>query len=173
MADQSGPFDYHLTRKLVELCRANDIRYQKDVFRFYRSDFGHAGSPGRMCVPRHHLRRRCVPRLCAYTCTAALARGTGDRLCRQPRGITRDFQPTARPQGLHPPADARGVQGTVLRCRERGPRGITPEAEKSSPGRTARATRASRGPAPCERQSRDDRRNPHPAGFRCCVRSSA
>lgn len=38
MADQTGPFDYHLTRKLVELCRANDIRYQKDIFRFYRSD---------------------------------------------------------------------------------------------------------------------------------------
>lgn len=38
MADQTGPFDYHLTRKLVRLCRDHDIRVQKDVFRYYRSD---------------------------------------------------------------------------------------------------------------------------------------
>ncbi|MBX2805554.1 MAG: osmoprotectant NAGGN system M42 family peptidase, partial [Hyphomicrobiales bacterium] len=38
MADQSGPFDYHLTKKLVDLCKENEIRYQKDIFRFYRSD---------------------------------------------------------------------------------------------------------------------------------------
>lgn len=38
MADQTGPFDFHLTQKLVKLCRDNDIRYQKDVFRHYRSD---------------------------------------------------------------------------------------------------------------------------------------
>ena len=38
MADQSGPFDYHLTKKLVRLCQENDIRYQKDIFRYYRSD---------------------------------------------------------------------------------------------------------------------------------------
>ncbi|WP_299820963.1 osmoprotectant NAGGN system M42 family peptidase [uncultured Roseibium sp.] len=38
MADQTGPFDFHLTRKMVQLCRDNDIKYQKDVFRFYRSD---------------------------------------------------------------------------------------------------------------------------------------
>jgi peptidase M42 family hydrolase len=38
MADQCGPFDYHLTKKLVRLCREYEIRYQKDVFRYYRSD---------------------------------------------------------------------------------------------------------------------------------------
>jgi peptidase M42 family hydrolase len=38
MADMAGPFDWHLTKKLVELCRDNDIVYQKDVFRHYRSD---------------------------------------------------------------------------------------------------------------------------------------
>lgn len=46
MADQTGPFDYHLTRKLVELCRANDIRHQKDIFRFYRSDSASAIEAG-------------------------------------------------------------------------------------------------------------------------------
>ena len=46
MADQTGPFDYHLTRKLVELCQQNDIRYQKDVFRYYRSDSASALDAG-------------------------------------------------------------------------------------------------------------------------------
>jgi len=46
MADQTGPFDYHLTKKLVELCRANEIRYQKDIFRFYRSDSASAIEAG-------------------------------------------------------------------------------------------------------------------------------
>ena len=42
MADQTGPFDWHLTRKLVDLCRAHAIAYQKDVFRHYRSDLASA-----------------------------------------------------------------------------------------------------------------------------------
>ncbi len=46
MADQTGPFDYHLTKKLVDLCKDNDIRYQKDVFRYYRSDSASAVEAG-------------------------------------------------------------------------------------------------------------------------------
>ena len=46
MADQTGPFDWHLNRKLVQLCRDNDIRYQKDVFRYYRSDSASALASG-------------------------------------------------------------------------------------------------------------------------------
>jgi peptidase M42 family hydrolase len=46
MADQSGPFDYHLTRKLVRLCVENEIIYQKDVFRHYRSDVASAVEAG-------------------------------------------------------------------------------------------------------------------------------
>ena len=38
MADQTGPFDYHLTQSLVRICREEDIRHQKDIFRYYRSD---------------------------------------------------------------------------------------------------------------------------------------
>ena len=38
MADQVGPFDYHLTRKLIRLCEDHGIRHQRDVFRYYRSD---------------------------------------------------------------------------------------------------------------------------------------
>jgi putative aminopeptidase FrvX len=46
MADQSGPFDYHLTRQLVELCQKNAIEYRKDVFRHYRSDSASALEAG-------------------------------------------------------------------------------------------------------------------------------
>lgn len=46
MADQTGPFDFHLTRKLVNLCREHDIRHQKDVFRCYRSDSASAIEAG-------------------------------------------------------------------------------------------------------------------------------
>jgi peptidase M42 family hydrolase len=46
MADQTGPFDYHLTQKLVRLCRENDIRFQKDIFRHYRSDSASAVEAG-------------------------------------------------------------------------------------------------------------------------------
>lgn len=38
MADMTGPFDYHLTRRLVLICQEFGIRYQRDVFKYYRSD---------------------------------------------------------------------------------------------------------------------------------------
>lgn len=46
MADQTGPFDYHLTKKLYELCGEHDIQVQKDVFRYYRSDAASAVEAG-------------------------------------------------------------------------------------------------------------------------------
>lgn len=38
MADMSGPFDYHLTHRLLQLCREFEIPHQRDIFRYYRSD---------------------------------------------------------------------------------------------------------------------------------------
>ncbi|PLW78263.1 osmoprotectant NAGGN system M42 family peptidase [Cohaesibacter celericrescens] len=46
MGDQTGPFDYHLTNKMVDLCGLHDIKFQKDVFRFYRSDSASAIEAG-------------------------------------------------------------------------------------------------------------------------------
>ena len=46
MADQTGPFDYHLTRKLIRLCQEDDIAFQQDVFRYYRSDSASAIEAG-------------------------------------------------------------------------------------------------------------------------------
>jgi peptidase M42 family hydrolase len=46
MADSSGPFDYHLTNKLIDLCEAQDIPFQRDIFRFYRCDSAAAVEAG-------------------------------------------------------------------------------------------------------------------------------
>ncbi len=46
MADSSGPFEYHLTNKLVDLCEAFDIPFQRDVFRHYRCDSASAIEAG-------------------------------------------------------------------------------------------------------------------------------
>ncbi|WP_290687671.1 MULTISPECIES: osmoprotectant NAGGN system M42 family peptidase [unclassified Haematobacter] len=46
MADQTGPFDYHLSRKLHALCLDHGVRVQKDVFRYYRSDAASAVEAG-------------------------------------------------------------------------------------------------------------------------------
>lgn len=46
MMDQSGPFDYHLSRKLISLCREHGISHARDVFRYYRSDSASAIEAG-------------------------------------------------------------------------------------------------------------------------------
>lgn len=46
MADQTGPFDWHLSRKLARLAREHGIALQKDVFRYYRSDSASALESG-------------------------------------------------------------------------------------------------------------------------------
>ncbi|KAA5804759.1 osmoprotectant NAGGN system M42 family peptidase [Alkalicaulis satelles] len=46
MADQTGPFDYHLTQKLLRLCRDEGIEHQRDIFRYYRSDSASAIEAG-------------------------------------------------------------------------------------------------------------------------------
>lgn len=38
MKDSSGPFDYHLSHHLLDICRQFSIPHQRDVFRFYYSD---------------------------------------------------------------------------------------------------------------------------------------
>jgi peptidase M42 family hydrolase len=46
MADMTGPFDYHLTRRLCRLCRSAGISYARDTFRYYRSDVAAAIESG-------------------------------------------------------------------------------------------------------------------------------
>ncbi len=46
MMDSAGPFDYHLTHKLLRLCRDHGIPHQRDVFKHYRSDSASAVEAG-------------------------------------------------------------------------------------------------------------------------------
>jgi peptidase M42 family hydrolase len=46
MADSSGPFDYHLSHKLLGLCDKYDIAHQRDVFKYYRCDAASAVEAG-------------------------------------------------------------------------------------------------------------------------------
>jgi len=46
MQDSTGPFDYHLARKLVGLCEQHRIPYRRDVFVHYRSDAASALEAG-------------------------------------------------------------------------------------------------------------------------------
>ncbi|GIW50756.1 MAG: hypothetical protein KatS3mg081_0111 [Gemmatimonadales bacterium] len=46
MMDSSGPFDYHLTRKLIALCEEHSIPHCRDVFTHYRSDSASAVDAG-------------------------------------------------------------------------------------------------------------------------------
>jgi peptidase M42 family hydrolase len=38
MQDSSGPFDYHLSRRLLSLCQEHGIDARRDIYGFYRSD---------------------------------------------------------------------------------------------------------------------------------------
>ena len=46
MMDSSGPFDYHLTHKLIGLCHLHSIPHQRDVFLHYRCDSAAAVEAG-------------------------------------------------------------------------------------------------------------------------------
>lgn len=46
MQDMSGPFDYHLTHKLIALAKEHDIPHRRDVFKYYRSDSASAVEAG-------------------------------------------------------------------------------------------------------------------------------
>lgn len=46
MMDSSGPFDYHLSRKLLNLCHLHKIEHQRDLFRYYRCDSASAVEAG-------------------------------------------------------------------------------------------------------------------------------
>lgn len=46
MMDSAGPFDWHLTRHLLGLCREHGIEHTRDVYRFYRSDAASALEAG-------------------------------------------------------------------------------------------------------------------------------
>ena len=48
--DSGGPYSYELTTKLVELAKANNVKYVLDIFPYYGSDIGAAWRSGVDCA---------------------------------------------------------------------------------------------------------------------------
>jgi peptidase M42 family hydrolase len=46
MHDMAGPFDYHLTHKLIGLCQEHGIEHRRNIFPYYRSDSASALESG-------------------------------------------------------------------------------------------------------------------------------
>jgi peptidase M42 family hydrolase len=46
MMDNAGPFDYHLTHKLINICEEKQISYSRDIFNYYKSDAASAIQAG-------------------------------------------------------------------------------------------------------------------------------
>lgn len=46
MMDSSGPFDYHLSHKLLDICHEHGIDHRRDIFRYYRCDSASAVEAG-------------------------------------------------------------------------------------------------------------------------------
>jgi len=46
MSDSTGPFDYHLTHKLIRLCHEGAIPHRRDIFKYYRCDSASAIEAG-------------------------------------------------------------------------------------------------------------------------------
>jgi len=46
LMDSAGPFDYHLSHRLIKLCMKHEIPYQREVFKHYKSDSASALAAG-------------------------------------------------------------------------------------------------------------------------------
>lgn len=125
MADQTGPFDFHLTRKLVRLARENDIRFQKDVFRYYRSDsaaalvaghdvrtalitFGIDASHGYERIHMHAL-RSLAELMTAYVSSPVEITRDVNEIQPGLRGFTHQPMSRAEQRAAVPPAEESGV----------------------------------------------------------------
>ncbi len=113
MADQTGPFDYHLTQKLIRLCEEHGIAFARDIFRYYRSDSASALEAGNdirtalvtFGVDASHGWER--THLDALTSVARLIAAYVSSDVR----ITRDREPLGGPEGFphQPVKSARGA----------------------------------------------------------------
>lgn len=109
MIDQTGPFDYHLTRHLCRLCETYGVPHVRDVFRYYRSDVAaaiEAGAETRAALvafgvdASHGAERTHVDSIEAVArllCAHLLSPLTFERWDLEPQGDLRDF-----PSGRQP-----------------------------------------------------------------------
>jgi peptidase M42 family hydrolase len=125
MQDMSGPFDYHLTHKLIALAREHDIPHRRDVFKYYRSDsaaaveagndirtalIGFGGDASHAQERTHRDALEALARLVvAYMMSEPVAQR--DRLC---MGSLEGFTEQLRPQDMVLPSSPLPVPGDFL-----------------------------------------------------------
>lgn len=131
MQDMSGPFDYHLTHKLIALAREHDIPHRRDVFKYYRSDsaaaveagndirtalIGFGGDASHAQERTHRDALDALSRLVvAYMMSEPVAQR--DRLC---MGSLEGFTEQLRPQDMVLPPSPLPVPGDFLDPDEMG-----------------------------------------------------
>ncbi len=115
MQDSSGPFDYHLTRRLLSLCRRHSIPHERDVFDHYRSDAAaalEAGAATRAAlvgvgVDATHGHERChldgIVALCRLMLAYARAPLTFSEWDAEPVGALEDFPSSSVQPAPHQP----------------------------------------------------------------------
>lgn len=115
MQDSSGPFDYHLTRRLLALCRRHRIPHERDVFDHYRSDAAaalEAGAATRAAlvgvgVDATHGHERChldgIVALCRLMLAYARAPLTFSDWDAEPVGALEDFPSSSVQPAPHQP----------------------------------------------------------------------
>lgn len=115
MQDSSGPFDYHLTRRLLALCRRYRIPHERDVFDHYRSDAAaalEAGAATRAAlvgvgVDATHGHERChlegIVALCRLMLAYARAPLTFSDWDAEPVGALEDFPSSSVQPAPHQP----------------------------------------------------------------------
>ena len=134
--DMSGPFDYHLTHKLIALAREHGIAHRRDVFRYYRSDSAaavEAGNDIRTALigfggdASHAQERTHRDALIALT-RLVMAYMTSEPVTRRDRtsmGSLKGFTEQLRPQDMVVPSTPLPVPDEFLGCE--------PDADTSEP----------------------------------------
>jgi peptidase M42 family hydrolase len=123
--DMSGPFDYHLTHKLIALAREHGIAHRRDVFRFYRSDSAAAveagndlraaliGFGGDASHAQERTHRDALEAL-AQLVTVYMASDPVARRDRKQMGSLEGFTEQLRPQDMVPPSKPLPIPGDFL-----------------------------------------------------------
>ncbi len=123
--DMAGPFDYHLTHKLIGLARDHGIAHRRDIFRYYRSDSAaavEAGNDIRTALigfggdASHGQERTHRDALVALTrlVTAYIASEPVAKRDRSSMGSLEGFTQQIRPEDMAPPSTPLPQPGDFL-----------------------------------------------------------
>ncbi|MCB1909313.1 MAG: osmoprotectant NAGGN system M42 family peptidase [Rhodocyclaceae bacterium] len=138
--DMSGPFDYHLTHKLIALAGEFGISHRRDVFKYYRSDSAaavEAGNDIRTALigfgadashAQERTHRDALEALAQLSAAYMLSEPVARR-DRKSMGSLEGFTEQLKPEDMLPPSTPLPIPGEFL---EEGGRAAADAAESSS-----------------------------------------